>query len=67
MKLCLYCHGNTTDDTRGNCAACGAPRNCLSREEQKFTIEYYAKAMLEFRLNRGLVKQSLIKYKELLS
>jgi ribosomal protein L37E len=23
---CCYCGGDTTDDRRGNCAACGAPR-----------------------------------------
>ena len=23
---CIYCHGETTNDYRGNCAACGAPR-----------------------------------------
>ena len=23
---CCYCGGETTDDRRGNCAACGAPR-----------------------------------------
>ena len=23
---CCYCGGDTTDDSRGNCAACGAPR-----------------------------------------
>lgn len=24
---CQYCHGYTTDDSVGNCAACGGPRN----------------------------------------
>lgn len=24
--VCLYCHGETNDDERGNCAGCGAPR-----------------------------------------
>lgn len=23
---CQYCHGRTTNDKRGNCSACGAPR-----------------------------------------
>lgn len=25
-KYCDYCHGYTRNDSRGNCAACGAPR-----------------------------------------
>jgi hypothetical protein len=26
MTYCPYCHGHTTSDRRGNCAACGAGR-----------------------------------------
>ena len=26
VHSCGYCHGKTTNDMRGNCAACGAPR-----------------------------------------
>ena len=26
VHSCGYCHGKTTNDMRGNCAACGGPR-----------------------------------------
>ena len=32
---CEFCHGITTNDYRGNCAACGAPRRCPVVPEQR--------------------------------
>ena len=29
---CDYCHGNTPDDSRGACCACGAPRASITSE-----------------------------------
>jgi ribosomal protein L37E len=33
---CDYCGGNTTDDMRGNCAACGAPRHENTESENGY-------------------------------
>ena len=32
VHSCGYCHGKTTNDMRGNCAACGAPRKEIALE-----------------------------------
>jgi rubrerythrin len=33
---CSYCGGNTTDDQRGNCSACGAPRHENTESENGY-------------------------------
>jgi len=33
---CNYCGGNTTDDRRGNCSACGAPRHENTESENGY-------------------------------
>jgi ribosomal protein L37E len=35
---CRYCGGVTFDDMRGNCGACGAPRNWKDYEEHLWDI-----------------------------
>jgi len=36
---CEYCQGTTPDDSRGNCVACGAPRE---QEKEENTFEQWA-------------------------
>ena len=50
---CLYCQGNTYDDDRGNCCACGAPRNKLEKRVSQssgfgITMNEATLAMQEF-------------------
>ena len=35
---CDYCGGDTFDDTRGNCAACGVPKKKNQEQSEGFTI-----------------------------
>lgn len=34
---CEYCHGNTYDDSKGHCMACGAPRQMEHNRNQRVT------------------------------
>ncbi len=46
-NFCDYCKGYTIDDSRGNCSACGAPRNPITSEAYKRALVIFKKSREE--------------------
>jgi len=59
-KKCDYCGGITPDDMRGNCAACGAPRNVMYQQETfGHPLEIYRNVSLSTAVATGMYIPSL--------